>query len=77
MSKKLPIISGSQLVKFFCNKFDFSSTPGSRHLKLKGHIKGKLRVFPVPMHRELAKGTLLGIIKEAGLTKKEFLEMWE
>jgi hypothetical protein len=29
----------------------------------------------VPMHKELAKGTLRAIIRQAGLTVEEFLEL--
>jgi hypothetical protein len=64
------------LLKFFCNKFNCSSSPGGKHAKIKGIIKDKLRIFPIPLHKELAKGTLLAIIKEAGLSKEEFIELW-
>lgn len=77
MSKKLPTVSGWQLVKLFCNQLNCSSAPGGRHFKIKGVIKGQLRIFPVPIHKELAKGTLLAIIRESGLTKEEFIELWE
>lgn len=30
--------------------------------------------FSVPLHPELKRGTLLGIIANAGMTKEEFLE---
>lgn len=76
MSRKLPIVSGEELVKFFCKKFGFVGETGRKHYKLKGVIKNKLRIFPVPIHKELAKGTLLEIIKQAGLTRKEFLKLW-
>jgi predicted RNA binding protein YcfA (HicA-like mRNA interferase family) len=32
-------------------------------------------VVPVPRHDEIKRGTLQAIIAEAGLTKKEFLEL--
>jgi predicted RNA binding protein YcfA (HicA-like mRNA interferase family) len=30
------------------------------------------RVFSVPLHRELKKGTLLGILKQAGIEAEDF-----
>jgi predicted RNA binding protein YcfA (HicA-like mRNA interferase family) len=76
MPGKLPLISGRELIKFFSKKFKMESTPGGRHIKLKGYVKGELKIFPIPNHKELARGTLLGIIKEAGLTKEEFIKYW-
>ena len=34
-----------------------------------------MRRLTVPNHRELAKGTLRALIREAGLTKKEFVNL--
>ncbi|MBS3138186.1 type II toxin-antitoxin system HicA family toxin [Candidatus Woesearchaeota archaeon] len=31
--------------------------------------------IPVPLHKELAKGTLLSIIHQAGLTREEFMQL--
>ena len=74
MSRKIPQLSGLQVIKLFCNKFNFTCEAGAKHAKLKGVIKGQLRIFPVPLHKELAKGTLLAIIRESGLKRDEFLD---
>ncbi|MGD1278616.1 MAG: type II toxin-antitoxin system HicA family toxin [Tepidisphaeraceae bacterium] len=34
-----------------------------------------LRRLTVPDHRELAKGTLRSLIREAGITKEQFAEL--
>lgn len=34
-----------------------------------------MRRLTVPNHRELAKGTLRALIREAGLTKEQFAEL--
>lgn len=34
------------------------------------------RRITVPNHKELAKGTLLGIIKEVGLSRDEFFKLY-
>ena len=41
-------------------------------LKLKD---GETRVGIVPDHRELAKGTLRSILRQAGLSRREFLKL--
>jgi len=41
---------------------------------VKEGLEGK-RTVVVPKHRELAKGTLLSIISQSGLSKEEFLKM--
>ena len=39
------------------------------------YINKKKKAVVVPMHKEVDKGTLLEIIRQAGLTKEEFLEI--
>lgn len=71
---KLPIISGMDVLKVL-NKFGFSVArqSGSHMILVKDDSKGKITVV-VPKHRELAKGTLLSIISQSGLSKEEFLD---
>ena len=33
------------------------------------------KVIPIPLHKEIAKGTLLSIMHQAGLTREEFIQM--
>jgi predicted RNA binding protein YcfA (HicA-like mRNA interferase family) len=35
----------------------------------------QMRQLTIPNHRELAKGTLRALIREAGLTKEEFVKL--
>jgi len=67
----LPIVSGKALVKAL-EKAGFRKVrqKGS-HLSLK---KGNLCTV-VPLHRKLAKGTTLAILKQAGLTKEELSKL--
>lgn len=38
--------------------------------------RGEKRVVPVPMHaREMKRGLLVSIIKQSGLTQKEFIDL--
>jgi hypothetical protein len=35
-------------------------------------VQKEWRVFSVPIHRELKKGTLIGILKQAGIEIEDF-----
>ncbi|MBI4145517.1 type II toxin-antitoxin system HicA family toxin [Candidatus Woesearchaeota archaeon] len=69
---KLPVLSGREVVKLLCNKFGFKvlDQTGS-HVILFGERDGVKRKPVVPQHPELAKGTLLSILKQAGLTRDD------
>ena len=47
------------------------------HVVLKGEFKGQKRTVVVPRHREIAVGTLRGILFQAGLAVEEFLKLIE
>jgi len=66
---RLPIVSGAEAVKAFERAgYRLDRQVGS-HMILR-HPSG--RRLTVPNHRELAKGTLRALIREAGLSKEEF-----
>jgi predicted RNA binding protein YcfA (HicA-like mRNA interferase family) len=69
---KLPVLSGKEVVKLLCNQFGFKvlDQTGS-HVILFGERDGVKRKPVVPQHSELAKGTLLSILKQAGLTRDD------
>jgi len=70
---KLRKVSGEDVVKILCNKFDFQIT-GRRggHVRLsKMTTEGKVGTV-VPMHKELKIGTLRGILKLAKVDIDEF-----
>ncbi|MCO5051685.1 MAG: type II toxin-antitoxin system HicA family toxin [Verrucomicrobiae bacterium] len=68
MSKQ-PVCSGADAVKVFRKiGYEVDHQTGS-HIILR-HASG--RRLTIPNHRELAKGTLRAIIREAGITKDEF-----
>jgi predicted RNA binding protein YcfA (HicA-like mRNA interferase family) len=68
VSKKLPTVSGRQAVKAFV-KLGYTVRLGKGdHVVLqKDH-----RVFSIPLHKTLKKGTLRKILKIADLTVEEF-----
>jgi len=68
---KLPVLSGSELIRILAkNGFLIVGQKGS-HVRLR---KGINRTV-VPLHDELSKGTLLGILKQCGLSKDDFVEL--
>ena len=69
---KLPVLSGKYVIKILKkNGFTIIRQKGSHVSLQKIYIDGTFNVI-VPMHDELAKGTLLSIIKQSGLTRKDF-----
>ena len=72
MSPRLPRLSGAEAVRALERAgFAVVSQRGS-HRKLR-HPDG--RVVIVPMHRELASGTLASILRQAGLSQAELEEL--
>ena len=69
---KLPVCSGSDFVRALHKVgYQFDHQTGS-HIILRHSSQRRLSV---PNHRELAKGTLRALIREAGLTKEQFTEL--
>ena len=65
--------SGKKVVKVLCRDFGFVfvSQKGS-HTKLRKKIGDKVTTTVVPMHKELARGTLLGVLELAEITEEDF-----
>jgi len=68
---KLPVLSGADVIKILTKHFGFQtiSQKGS-HVKLR---KDAITTI-VPLHPELAKGTLLEILDECKINRDEFLK---
>lgn len=70
MTPKLLLLSGVEVIKALERSgFTHVSTKGS-HAKLR-NSNGRTAI--VPLHHELARGTLGSILRQAGLTAGEFL----
>ncbi|MCB4790328.1 MAG: type II toxin-antitoxin system HicA family toxin [Elusimicrobia bacterium] len=68
---KLPILSGHNLIKVLKKAgFEIIRQKGS-HVSLS---KEQFRTV-VPLHDELAKGTLLAILRQCGLTKEDIFKL--
>jgi predicted RNA binding protein YcfA (HicA-like mRNA interferase family) len=71
---KLPIISGQKVIKAIVKLgYEIDHQTGS-HIILRQKEEPNRRLT-VPNHRRVAKGTLRAIIRQAGLTREEFMEL--
>ena len=52
-----------------------AESPFAKELVERIHRVTRQRRLTVPNHRELAKGTLRALIREAGLTKEQFTDL--
>lgn len=72
MSSKLPVISGFELIKILAKHFAF------RVLRQKGShatLTNDIAFITVPLHKELDRGTLRSILKDANISREEFLKL--
>jgi predicted RNA binding protein YcfA (HicA-like mRNA interferase family) len=70
LSEGLPVVSGQQTIKALRHLgFEHVSQRGS-HVKLRSGDRTAI----VPLHKELARGTLRSILRQADLTPDEFTD---
>lgn len=70
---KLPVLSGKELVKILQKVgFEVRRQKGSHVILVKESVK---KAVVVPLHNEIDKGTLIEIIRQAGMTREEFIEL--
>jgi len=68
----LPVISGDEFAKAVRKiGYGWDHTEGS-HMIL---LHSSWRRLSVPMHKELGRGLLRALIKDAGLSREEFLKL--
>ncbi len=71
---RLPVVSGEQAAKAFRRiGYELSHQTGS-HMILRSTTPPH-RHLSIPNHRELSKGLLRGLIRDAGLTVEEFTRL--
>lgn len=73
MSEHLPAISGKELVRILLKR-------GWQEVRQRGsHIivqkVGESRGVSIPNHRELSKGTLRSLLKQAGISVEDFRKL--
>jgi len=67
------ILSGKEVVKILCRDFGFYfvSQKGS-HAKLRKRMNNQRITTIVPLHKELAPGTLKGVLELAKIDEEDF-----
>jgi predicted RNA binding protein YcfA (HicA-like mRNA interferase family) len=69
----LPVLSGRDVVRAFAKlEWQIARQRGSHIILVKA---GSIATLSVPDHREVAKGTLRSLIRSAGLTVDEFIQL--
>jgi predicted RNA binding protein YcfA (HicA-like mRNA interferase family) len=72
---KLPSVSGERVVRALKRGGFVELRQKGSHVSLEKRATDRVFKTVVPMHAELAKGTLSDILKQSGLTLEEFLEL--
>jgi predicted RNA binding protein YcfA (HicA-like mRNA interferase family) len=72
---KLPSLSGERVIRALKRAGFVELRQKGSHVSLERRVGEKVFKTVVPMHSELAKGTLSDILKQCGLKVEEFLEL--
>ncbi len=71
---ELPVLKLRELLSVLSRLgFTLVSQKGS-HMKYKKFVEGRALVVIVPHYREIPKKVLLSIIRQAGMTREEFIK---
>ena len=75
MGAKYPILTPQEIIRVLQTFGFVNKTQKGSHAKYIKTEKGKpTRTVIIPMHNEVAKGTLKSILEQAGLTLDEFIK---
>lgn len=72
---KLPVVSGKELVAALKRAGFVEVRQKGSHVSFQKVTPEKIYKTVVPLHRELAKGTLIDILHQTGLSRDELLEL--
>ena len=71
MSPALPVVGGADVIAALTKAGFVQVSQRGSHVKL----RREGRTVIVPLHRELAPGTLRSVLRQAGLTTAEFVAL--
>jgi predicted RNA binding protein YcfA (HicA-like mRNA interferase family) len=72
VSPRLPVVSGPEAVEALSRVGFLQVSQRGSHAKLRNDLG---RTAIVPLHRELAPGTLRSILRQAGLSLEDFARL--
>ena len=72
---KLPIVSAKQLIEILSKQGFYVARQKGSHVILKKRALGKVFTAVVPNHAEIRVGTLLSILRQAGVSKQDFIKI--
>ncbi|MFZ2412014.1 MAG: type II toxin-antitoxin system HicA family toxin [Candidatus Methanoperedens sp.] len=72
---KLPVVSGKELIAALKKAGFVEVRQKGSHVSLQKVTPDTTYKTVVPLHRELAKGTLLDILHQTGLSRNDLLEL--
>ena len=72
---KLPSVSGERVIRALKRAGFVELRQKGSHVSLERHFEGQVFKTVVPMHSEIAKGTLSDILKQSGLKLEDFLAL--
>ena len=70
---EIPLSSGDEAIKIFKKLGFYEARQKGSHVVLRRENKGCV----IPLHKELALGTLRSAIKQAGITADEFIAAYK
>lgn len=74
---KLPVVSGKDMIKLLSKQgFGFVHQKGD-HVSLYKKIGNEPLLVVVPLKKEIKKGTLLSILRQARLSREEFFRLMQ
>lgn len=72
---KLPVISGKEAIKALERAGFIAVRQRGSHIRMKKVTSETVINITIPLHDTLDRGTLKGIIRSAGLTAEEFIDL--
>ena len=72
---KLPVVSGEKAIKAFLDAGFVKVRQRGSHVRLEKIEDNDIIKLTVPLHNPMKKGTLSRLIKDAGLTIDEFVNL--
>jgi predicted RNA binding protein YcfA (HicA-like mRNA interferase family) len=73
MGSKYPVLAPEKIIRILEKLGFYKVSQKGSHVKYK-KAGEPTRIVIIPMHNEVAKGTLQSILEQAGITLEEFLE---